>query len=382
MADLSNVQLYGFNGSDKLFPIVEVEDNLTSTSTSVPLSANQGRVLKELIETSVADVASALVLRGEAPSDEFTAALTDHNVGDTFVVTSAGTYVGQTCNAGDFIICKTTGTSSNDDDWFVVESNQPNVVTCSESSVSDAEVPIFSGTSGKVLGSSDISVNDVLLISGTTLQQRGSTGSVSDITSAKVSGIKDQLGITSVETNLTTIQTQVSSLSDSLSTVSTAVETAQSDISDLKEQIEELETSTDVTTLTSRVSALESTLSTVQSTVTSLQSTVDTISTNVSTLQTSVSTINNSISSLETKLSTAEGNIDTLESSVDTLESTVSTLSSTVSTLNTTVTSIQSSVTTMSSTLSTLETSVSELESAVEAVTPPTGYQFVVVANS
>ena len=43
-----------------------------------------------------------------------------HTVGDVYVVCSAGTYAGKACEVGDYIICKTTGSSANDADWDVV----------------------------------------------------------------------------------------------------------------------------------------------------------------------------------------------------------------------------------------------------------------------
>ena len=43
-------QLYDFAGNE-VFPIVECNNNLTSTSTTIPLSAAQGKVLKDLIDS-------------------------------------------------------------------------------------------------------------------------------------------------------------------------------------------------------------------------------------------------------------------------------------------------------------------------------------------
>ena len=52
MATRENEQLLGFTNLDEILPKVSVVDNLTSTSTDTPLSANQGRVLKELIDAN------------------------------------------------------------------------------------------------------------------------------------------------------------------------------------------------------------------------------------------------------------------------------------------------------------------------------------------
>jgi hypothetical protein len=43
-----------------------------------------------------------------------------HKVGDVYVVASAGTYVGKTCEVGDYIICKKAGTAASAADWDVI----------------------------------------------------------------------------------------------------------------------------------------------------------------------------------------------------------------------------------------------------------------------
>lgn len=50
MAERHDEQLYGFQTLDKLFPIVDVVDNLTTPLATRPLSAKQGKVLKDLID--------------------------------------------------------------------------------------------------------------------------------------------------------------------------------------------------------------------------------------------------------------------------------------------------------------------------------------------
>lgn len=50
MADLKNKQLVTLTDKDNIFPIIEVINNLTSSSTTLPLSAAQGKALKDLID--------------------------------------------------------------------------------------------------------------------------------------------------------------------------------------------------------------------------------------------------------------------------------------------------------------------------------------------
>lgn len=80
--------------------------------------------VESIIDSKIAGaISSTVILKGNAPSDEFTAALTDHNAGWTFIVTTAGTYVGQVCEVGDWIVCKTTGITVNNSHWFVIQKN-------------------------------------------------------------------------------------------------------------------------------------------------------------------------------------------------------------------------------------------------------------------
>lgn len=43
-----------------------------------------------------------------------------HKVGHVYVVAEAGTYAGQSCEVGDYIICKTAGTTANNSHWDVI----------------------------------------------------------------------------------------------------------------------------------------------------------------------------------------------------------------------------------------------------------------------
>lgn len=51
MAERHDEQLYGVASLDKLFPIIDVVDNLTTSIATRPLSAKQGKILKDLIDS-------------------------------------------------------------------------------------------------------------------------------------------------------------------------------------------------------------------------------------------------------------------------------------------------------------------------------------------
>lgn len=66
---------------------IDVTDNLTSTSTTSALSANQGRVLKDAIETLRTSLGGALTYKGS--KDTYEELPTDANVGDVWNVVAA-----------------------------------------------------------------------------------------------------------------------------------------------------------------------------------------------------------------------------------------------------------------------------------------------------
>ena len=59
-----------------------------------------------------------------------------HKVGDVYVVSVSGTYAGKACEVGDYIICKTAGTSANNAHWDVV--NGENQVDNKSASLANA----------------------------------------------------------------------------------------------------------------------------------------------------------------------------------------------------------------------------------------------------
>lgn len=85
-----------------------------------------------------------------------------HSVGWTYVVKVAGTYAGEHCEIGDMIICKVSGTTSNDEDWFVIHTSQAGTVTGPTSSV-DNNIALFSGETGRVLKDGLIKSSELVL---------------------------------------------------------------------------------------------------------------------------------------------------------------------------------------------------------------------------
>ena len=89
----------------------EVDDEVSSTSIKLPTS-----------KAVAAYVNNALVsvLKYQGIVNSTSGLPATHKVGYVYVVAEAGTYAGQSCEVGDYIICKTAGTTANNAHWDVI----------------------------------------------------------------------------------------------------------------------------------------------------------------------------------------------------------------------------------------------------------------------
>lgn len=100
---------------------------------------------------------AAMTFKGSiGTGGDVTALPATHDIGDTYVVKTAGSYAGQTCEIGDMIICTTSGTTATNSHWTVIQTNINGAVTGPSSSVND-NIAIFNGTTGNLIKDSGIS---------------------------------------------------------------------------------------------------------------------------------------------------------------------------------------------------------------------------------
>ena len=88
-----------------------------------------------------------LLIRGTVDGTHFLPT-TGYKTGWTYIVSAAGTYAGNVCEPGDFIVCKAVSDPGVDTDWTVLQLNLVNAITGLNSS-SDEDVLCFNGTNGK-----------------------------------------------------------------------------------------------------------------------------------------------------------------------------------------------------------------------------------------
>lgn len=118
--------------------VVNVLDNLTSTSTTDALSANQGKVLKDLIDGLQNTVSSGINLQGGYNANTQTSFPPNTTNGDAWYITNAGTIQGETFEIGDMIIAnKDNASTTSTADWIFI---QANIGQATESTVGYAKI--------------------------------------------------------------------------------------------------------------------------------------------------------------------------------------------------------------------------------------------------
>lgn len=137
-----------FTGAPKA-PTAAAGTNTTQIATTAYVKTEINNVLA---------AAGALIYKGTIGTDGTVTALpASHKVGDTYVVSTAGSYAGETCEIGDMIICVTTRTTANNADWNIVQTNINGAVTGPTSAVTN-RVATFNGTTGKVIKDSGFTI--------------------------------------------------------------------------------------------------------------------------------------------------------------------------------------------------------------------------------
>lgn len=134
-------------------PTPEAGDNSVRLATTA-------FVVKEVSDKLAA--AMALTFKGTLGTGGTIQALpASHTVGDVYIATTGAPNISNIAvEPGDMIICTKTGTSANDADWSVVQTNIDGAVTGPTSSV-NGNLVIFQGTNGKQISDAGISLADL-----------------------------------------------------------------------------------------------------------------------------------------------------------------------------------------------------------------------------
>jgi len=98
------------------------EDSENKVTSLTPFSTDiQYPSAKAVYDHINTQLTSVLKYKGTIGTGGTVTTLPDsHNIGDVYVVSTAGTYAGKACEVGDYIVCKTAGTSANNAHWDVI----------------------------------------------------------------------------------------------------------------------------------------------------------------------------------------------------------------------------------------------------------------------
>lgn len=141
----------------------------TDDLTAVSAAAIAAKISSEIASAQIGGV---MVYKGAWSQVPATIALNTIKSGWTFTYDSGSAITGHTLEAGDQIIAKVDNPSlSVAANWTVVQANISGAVTSIESAVTDSQMVIFSGTSGKIMKKLTLSgllkvVNGVPAIAG------------------------------------------------------------------------------------------------------------------------------------------------------------------------------------------------------------------------
>ena len=138
-----------------------ISSSATDNNKKLPTSSAVVSYVGEVLRAS-----DAMIFKGTIGEGGVVQALPSNALtGWTYKVITAGTYAGVSCEVGDMIICLTDGSSSQAATWTVVQANIDGAVTSGVTSATDGHIPLFSGTTGKVIKSSSKAI--VASITGT-----------------------------------------------------------------------------------------------------------------------------------------------------------------------------------------------------------------------
>ena len=158
MAVIVNTTLYGKEGSEI------VQYNPSTTSSQVVINNSEGvasTVEAEIIalRTKVAELQNTGVAFKGAVTKSNPLPTVAYKAGWQYVVQEAGTYAGDICEVGDFIICikDYASGSASDDDWAHLQVNIVGAVSGPDVAVTN-RVATFSDTSGKHIKDSGFTI--------------------------------------------------------------------------------------------------------------------------------------------------------------------------------------------------------------------------------
>lgn len=173
-----------------------VKTSTYGVTTTIPSSSSDNTTVptSKAVWDAFGSVASALKYKGTVASNSELPAT--HSVGDVYVVSTAGTFAGKACEVGDYIVCKTAGTSTNDGHWDVLNG---------ENQVSNAGASLAAAGSSATIATVD--GTNITVTTPSTWTGLTKTGTITKVGNTESGAVTVSSAGATIGTSLTTIGT-------------------------------------------------------------------------------------------------------------------------------------------------------------------------------
>lgn len=150
---------YVDNGLALKAPLTSPTLTGTPTAPTAVTGTNTAQIATtEFVQATLSAIGSVMVFKGVVDATHGLPA--EHKAGWQYKVGVTGTYAGVVCEPGDSITCIVDGTVASDADWYVTQANIDGAVT-GPTSASSGHIPVFNGTSGKIIADGYAVVNAI-----------------------------------------------------------------------------------------------------------------------------------------------------------------------------------------------------------------------------
>lgn len=231
--------------SKQKYPITKPEAVLLNIALGGSILHNQAEfndAIINYIQTALGSLEGALKYSGVVPSSEWDAAVSNHVVGQVFVVKQAGTYVGQSCEVGDFIICNTTSDYEENNHWDVVQTNIDGAIVSQTPKTTHGNIVVFQNTTGSVVSDSGVNIDSISKLETTTNTLSTSVEQIQNTVDHLKSSVNNNtLQIETLGDAITDTQDQLSVIDTQVENLNSVVDTKASvdDLNEVEERLRE-----------------------------------------------------------------------------------------------------------------------------------------------
>ena len=327
-----------------------VEDDLTSTSTTNALSANQGRELKGITDTNSTDIATNVTDIATNTSGIAT------NVTDIATNTS-----GIATNVTD-IATNTSGIATNVTDIATntsgIATNVTDIAT-NTSGIATNVTDIATNTSGIATNVTDIATNTSGIATNVTDIATNTSGIATNVTDIATNTSGIATNVTDIATNVTDIATNTSGIATNVTDIATNTSGIATNVTDIATNTSGIATNvTDIATNTSGIATNVTDIATNNSGITT---NVTDIATNTSGIATNVTDITTNTSGIATNVTDIATNTSGIATNVTDIATNTSGIATNVTDIATNTSGIATNVTDITTNTSGIATNVTDI---------------------